>query len=273
MKIPIGVLSLLLASASFSQELSQEPVRLPDIPLNKISVQGIARMGGELYASISIGSRTSAWCKEGESVGRFKIVAVDENSVKLVDAQSKESNSEFTKYLDWGKVKAAGDAKEPARYSRAWVNSKANPMLYHTTPLPSEVAMNWSKLPKEQREEIIAFYRQHGWQLLYSESNDGITSSFSWENIYEKERHEVIKANSEAFVASLNEEQRAKWNEIGATPPLKLNGRPPTPEDLAEGRRRKDRFAAFKATLSAAQLDAYEARGDFTKHDWSQPLN
>jgi hypothetical protein len=269
MKALVVAVALLVVPVALAQP-SPQPVAGPPVSnatADKINLLGIAAMGGERYAILSLTSAAGDWKKAGQKIGRFRITSVDENSVKLVDM---ETNAEFTKALGSGTVKDAGKSDAPAKYSRAWINSNANPMLYHTLPMPRDIAMNWSKLSEKQREEVIAYYRQHGWQLLYTETNDGVTSGFAWKNLYEKERHDVAVANNAAFQASLNDEQRSVWNAINNTTPLRAGPESETQAFKDEVARRRERAQKFEGMLTPEQLDAYRNRTDITKHDWSK---
>ncbi len=233
-----------------------------ELSADQIALQGLTSMGGELYAALALPSMPGVWKKAGDRIGRFKVAAVDEQSVSLMDPAAGSAQ-----VLELGRRPATGQA--PAKFSKAWINSKANPMLHHPTALPAEIVTKWPKLTEPQQAEVIACYRQHGWQLLHAETRAGLTAGFSWKNLYEQARREVLAAANAAFEASLSAEQRAGWNDIKSPPPLHLGPQGQTQEMKDEVVRRQARSLQFRKTLTPEQLEAYRNRSDFTRHDWS----
>lgn len=238
--------------------------------LASITLNGIANMGGHLYASLMVGRQSSGWLRADEAAGRIRVLSVEANSVRLLDMVSRY---EFTVWLNAASVQDSRKASEgPAKYSREWVNSKQNPMLINTTRLPDEIAMNWAKLTQEEKESIIAYYKQYGWQLNTTSTQNGVTTDFVWTNIYQEERQAVLKENNEAFKASLSSDQLASWSEMSNTPALALHPGKLTTEEEAEIAARRARFQSFQATLSPRQRLLFQGRTDFTMHDWSKPF-
>jgi len=157
----------------------------------------------------------------------------------------------------------------PARYSRAWINSNANPMLNRMAELPPELTARWPGLTTAERTQVIEYYRKHGWQCLYLETVSGNTSSLSWRNIYEKERIAMRKAYREIFLSLLSPEQRQAWKTgpTGQTIFIK-DGNP----DYARNRNgpvQQQFFDLFWAALDARQKSAYEDMLDFTRANWN----
>ncbi|MBS0663225.1 MAG: hypothetical protein JSR48_08155 [Verrucomicrobia bacterium] len=243
------------------------PMFSADAARDQIELKGIMVAGGQAYAAISFGKGPARWMTVGENLAMYRIADIGENSVRFVGSRDR---SEFTKHLVYGKPESPEADSGPRKYSKAWINSTANPMLLHATPLPMDVAMNWSQLDPKAQQEIIEYYVNHGWQLKVTTTENGITHGFAWDNIYEAERREVMRQNTVAFRDGLNEAQRATWDEIKSSAPFKAAGPGLTAEDLAVINYRRARFAKFKETLSDSQRNALENLSDFTRHDWSK---
>ncbi|MBC7852188.1 MAG: hypothetical protein IAF94_02035 [Pirellulaceae bacterium] len=131
----------------------------------------------------------------------------------------------------------------PVPYTRAWINSKANPMLQQVESFPRELTQHWATLSLADRTQVVEYYQKHGWQLLHLETVGGMTSSFSWQNIYGDERAAVLEAKREAFFNLLTPEQRRAYR-----------GGP---------------ISQIVPTLDARQRAAYEEMQDFTQADWN----
>ncbi len=163
----------------------------------------------------------------------------------------------------------ASSAAGPAPYTRAWINSRANPMLTTLEQFPSELSSRWPSLTFAERTQVIEYYRKHGWQYIYLETVSGSTSSTSSRNIYEKERTAARKAMRETFLSLLSPEQRQAWKNgpTGQTIYIK-DGNP----DYARNHNRpaqQEFFDPFWAALDARQRSAYEDMLDFTRANWN----
>jgi hypothetical protein len=117
---------------------------------------------------------------------------------------------------------------------------------------------------RRSKEEIVGYYRKHGWQLIGAETVGG-SSTFHWENIYEKDRRAAVSANRREFEQTLTEEQRAAYDAIKQTPMMRVENGKLTPEQEVEGKRRGAASAQFKASLSPGQLALQKGIPDFTK--------
>jgi hypothetical protein len=243
-------------------------MRLPAMPMMepKYECHGVCQMGQTLYASIRESvTGQSQWCELNRSIGGWTVAEITPHRVILRNRRSGKEQ-----VLNNTAAAPAGDSAEPEQasqrplYSKAWINSEENPMLLHMQPLPIEVVREWTSLTKEQKEDIISYYRNHGWQLIGSETVGG-SSTFHWENIYEKERRAAVSANRREFEQSLTEEQRAAYDAIKRTPMMRVENGKLTPEQEVEGKRRGAASAQFKASLSPGQLALQKGIPDFTK--------
>ena len=156
----------------------------------------------------------------------------------------------------------------PAPYTKAWINSKANPMLHRFQDFPGEVRDLWSVLTTAERTQVVEFYQKHGWQLLYLETVSGNTGSLSWRNIYEKERSAVLKANREAFMQLLSPEQRQAWQHKPSNQLIYIADGKPDYAKYRTSDELRSFFDQFWSTLNARQRTAYEKMHDFTQADW-----
>jgi len=154
----------------------------------------------------------------------------------------------------------------PAPFTKAWINSKANPML--TIPDDSELTRHWAELDRAQRQHLVEYYQHHGWQLIYVESVSGNAGSMAWRNIYEAERQAVLKTRRDAFKASLAPEQLRIWSSgaLGQTV-FVADGKPDYTRNHNPLEEQKI-FEMFWAGLTSKQRAAYPELSDFTKADW-----
>jgi hypothetical protein len=251
------------APAADSAAGSAPAMRLPVFEA-RYECHGVCQMGQTLYASIrNAVTGESQWCELNRSIGGWTLTDISPHRVILRDRRSgKEQILNNT---------AAAPAENPAEpdakrslYSKAWINSEENPMLLNMQPLPIEVVREWPNLTKEQKEEIVGYYRKHGWQLIGAEIVNG-SSTFHWENIYEAERRAAVSANRREFEQTLTDEQRVAYDAIKRTPMMHVDNGKLTPEQEVEGKRRAAAAAQFKASLSPGQLALQKGIPDFTK--------
>lgn len=273
------VLMLAGAAVSFAAEpvaarpLQQLPSFAPAGADGDYEVYGIVQIGSVFYASIK-GPQVpqGRWCRLHEV---FADQVVDDITAELVVLRNRQTGRQRTLRPIAAAMGAGATADEPAPasaaggpalvpFSKAWINSKENPMLHVMQQLPIEIVMEWPELPKEQKEAIIEYYRKHGWQLIGVETV-GRSSSFHWENIYEKERSAAMSANRREFEASLNDEQRAAYAAIKRNPMMHVLNGQLTPEQEVERKRRGEASAKFKASLTPEQRAQQESITDFTK--------
>ncbi|MDB6093456.1 MAG: hypothetical protein JWM32_1018 [Verrucomicrobia bacterium] len=266
----IAAASAALCAAAASPEGETHAQALPAAKaapeLADFKVQGIMTVSGVRYASIGSGARPGApWMQVGETFSHFVIEKIDDDAVTLARRDKDERVT-----LPWkdAVVKdAAQDAAEQP-YTKRWINSHANPMLYNPTLLPHEVARDWANLSKEERDAIIDYYLKHGWKILYSQTVGGSTN-FALDNIYEKERVAAQDANREAFSKMLTPEQLDAYNQVRST--KSVNVEKSSHEEVKTlVQERKTALNAFTSTLTPAQSSAYQSIRDFTKADWSK---
>ncbi len=256
------------AVAADSAAGSSPAMRLSALPMQepKFECHGVCQMGQTVYASIreSVTGR-SEWCELNRAIGGWTVTDIKPHQVILRDRRSgKELVLNNTAAAPAEIVAAQEPVAKRKPFSRAWINSEDNPMLRHLQSLPSEVVQAWSELPADQKAAIIDFYRKHGWQLLGVEFVNG-SGTFTWRNIYENERSAAIAENRREYEQSLSPEQLAAYRGIRRNPMMNvLNGRL-TPEQEAEGRRRREDADKFRASLSPKQLEQMKGIPDFTK--------
>lgn len=247
---------------------------LPGVPADggTYQVHGIVQIGSDFYASLKGPyAPNGRWCQLHEVFGDQ---VVDDITAEHVVLRHRPSGRQQTLRpiavaADAGAntaTEAAAAANGPTRvpFSKAWINSNENPMVHIMQQLPIEIVMEWPKLPKEQKEAVIDYYLKHGWQLIGVETV-GRSSSFHWENIYEKERSAAMSANRREFEASLTDEQRAAYEAIKRNPMMRVQNGQITPEQEVERKRRGEASAQFKASLSPEQRAMQDSITDFTK--------
>ena len=254
------------AVAAGSAAGSSPAMRLSALPMLEPTFEchGVCQMGQTLYASIRESvTGQSQWCELNRSIGKWTVADISQHRVILRD---RRSGKELV--LNNTAAAPAGESAEPVLkrplYSKAWINSEENPMLLNMQPLPIEVVREWLNLTKEQKEEIIGYYQKHGWQLIGAEIVNG-SSSFHWENIYEKERRAAVSANRREFEQSLTEEQTAAYDAFKRTPMMRVENGKLTPEQEIESARRGANKGKFQASLSPRQIDLQKGIPDFTK--------
>jgi hypothetical protein len=261
-----------LRAAEPAAPLPLQKIAMPAQPAgdNKYQVQGIVQIGPAMYASLK-GSRDpqARWCRLHEVFGDQ---VVDEITLKHVVLRNRQTGRQQIHYPiavpaepGVAALDPAANAGKPALvpFSKAWINSKENPMLHSLQALPIDIVMEWPELPKDQKEAIIAFYLKHGWSLIGVETV-GRSSSFHWENVYEKERSAAILANRREFEASLTKEQEVAYQAIKKTPMMHVLNGQVTPEQEIERKRRGEAAAQFTASLSPQQRRQRENIPDFT---------
>lgn len=274
-----GVLALTVAAAAFAadpgapQPLQKLPMFAPAGADGDYQVYGIVQIGPAFYASIK-GPQApyGRWCRLHEV---FADQVVDDITAEHVVLRNRQTGRQRTLRPVAAPLGAGATADEPSPttaasgsklvpFSKAWINSNENPMLNVMQQLPVEIVMEWPELPKEQKQAIIDYYEKHGWRLLGVETV-GRSSSFHWENIYEKERSAAMSANRREFVASLNPEQRAAYEAIKRNPMMQVLNGQLTPEQEVERKRRAEASAKFKASLTPEQRAQQDSITDFTK--------
>lgn len=249
-------------------------LELPGLPAGDgtYQVHGIVQIGSVFYASLKGPfAPRGRWCQPHEVFGDQ---VVDEITAERVVLRNRQTGRQQT--LRPITVAAGEGAEAPGQvaastngpalvpFSKAWINSNENPMVHIMQQLPIEIVMEWPQLPKEQKEAVIDYYLKHGWQLIGVETV-GRSSSFHWQNIYEKERSAAMSANRREFEASLNDEQRAAYEAIKRNPMLRVENGVITPEQEIERKRRGEASAKFRASLSPEQQAMKDGIADFTK--------
>lgn len=233
------------------------------ISVDRLVLSGVAKVGGYRLASIrDAKSGAASWFTEGDLAFGYKVKQIADNHVVLVPYRG--SDEQFRVSLSGVGV---GLEAGPEPYSKAWINSRANPMLNAFQELPG-LHREWSGLTDEAKRQIIDFYRKHGWKLERIMDLGG-TTEFVWRNMYEAERVDAIKANREKFEKTLNSAQQALWKEMS-----KFNSIYPAERGkLSEEQKaliatRRVILDEFKDSLSPDQKAEYASITDFTKGNW-----
>ena len=246
----------------------------PELPADggSYQVHGIVQIGPVFYASLKGPyAPQGRWCQLHEVFGDQ--VVDDIKADRVVLRNRRTGRQETLRPIAVATVAGTGAptptaatgggaALEP--FSKAWINSNQNPMVHVLQQLPVEIVMEWPQLPKEQKEAVIDYYLKHGWQLIGVETV-GRSSSFHWQNIYEKERSAAMSANRRDFEASLTDEQRAAYEAIKRNPMMRVQNGQITPEQEVERKRRGEASAKFNASLSPEQRAMKDGIADFTK--------
>lgn len=206
-----------------------------------------------------------AWHREKAIVGGYRIAKINSESVDLAPLRGGKT---LTVYLRDSHTQGAA-SNGPELFSPAWINSRANPMLYQPRPLLLDLSQHWSSLTQQEKDAICAFYRNYGWELVASESRYGATD-FNWSNLYKAARIAAVEANQKAFAASLSPEQQALWDKAreGGTM-IKVGPEGVTPELRKKVDEKHAQWVAFTTTFNAEQAAAYRIRDDFTQAKWS----
>lgn len=272
----LGVLVALVPAALHAAEpVAPQPLQKIDVPAqsagdDKYQVQGIVQIGPAMYASLKGPLEQQArWCRLHEVFGDQ---VVDEITASQVVLRNRRTGRQQVLQPIAAPAEPGLTAPDPAAdarqsalvpFSKAWINSKENPMLHGLQQLPIDIVMEWPALPKDQKEAIIEYYLKHGWSLIGVETV-GRSSSFHWENIYGKERSAAILANRREFEASLTKEQQAAYQAIKNTPMMRVINGQITPEQEIERKRRGEASAKFNDSLSPQQRQQKENIPDFT---------
>lgn len=232
------------------------------------TLNGIVFIGKQGYVALrDLRNSKMSWFEKNDAVGDYVIKEVTSDSIVLFHRQTQ---SETTLGLSTAGIGFTKDnpAEPLAPYSKQWVNSKLNPMLHVSQPLPTEVVRNWVDLTVEEKAEIVEYYLKHGWRLVGVEAMAGGAHTFIWDNIYASERSAVIKANRAAFEKSLTPPQKDSWDAFSKNLPLIAVGGTLTSEQQAEAARRQAAFKEFNGSLGKSQASDLEGITDFTKADW-----
>lgn len=274
----LGVLALLapLALAAEPPAGAQAAQRfaLPEPPADgAYQVHGIVQIGSVFYVSLKGPyAPNGRWCQLHEVFGDQVVDDITADQVVLRNRRTgrQETLRPIAAAATAGvatpaaTTPASGGGSALVPFSKGWINSKENPMVNVMQQLPIEIVMEWPQLPKEQKEAVIDYYLKHGWRLIGVETV-GRSSSFHWENIYEKERSAAMSANRREFEASLTDEQRAAYEAIKRNPMMRVKNGQLTPEQEVESKRRGEATARFKASLSPEQRAMQDGITDFTK--------
>lgn len=231
-------------------------------------LQGIMGVAGKYYASLAMpraGGVASAWVTDNEALPSCVVEHVDSQKVTV---KVRGSGKIETLWLNNAPSNPSDGQAAVAEFSRQWINSKSNPMLYRATPLPPKVAGKWMTLTLEEREKIIEYYKKHGWQLVRSESGGG-SVMFEWKNLFEDERLAALKEGRQLFDQSLSPDELEKWKSFGSQVAFRAGSMPD--EDMlkiaSERRAAKD---AFLSSLSEEKQRAYQRSVNFTLADWNK---
>ncbi len=263
-----AILSAVALSQLFGAEAlvqASSPTQNPEreVPIDWLVLTGVIHSGKSPWAFISSTIKGhGGWCATGDLAFGYTIKEITLNCVVFVRRGSNEElrlNLSRTSYIE-GK---AG----PELYTKAWINSRANPMLNTFREFPM-MRHDWSTFTDAEKEQIMDFYGKHGWKMVQAVTT-GNSTEFTWSNIYTEERTAAIKANREKFGQTLSPDQLVLWNKI-------QNSRDIYPDEsgkFTEAQRAEiaalhSIHVQLNASLTAEQKSALIEIFDFTKADW-----
>jgi hypothetical protein len=270
-----------LFGGDYANPLAAELARGP-LPIERLVLTGVMTVGKYHVASIHE-AKTGAvdWFVEGDYVFGYRLKEIADNHVILVRPGRGAARVPQVTVGGLGaiapsggfsgeefRVELSGSNAGPEPYSRAWINSRANPMLTFIHELPA-LHQDWPTLTDAEKIQIIDFYKKHGWKLVRVADLGGATE-FVWRNIYEVERNAVIKANREKFEQALTPEQLALYTEMRSFRIIFYDepGRhsDKQKELIAHQKGIAERYRA----LLTPELEAQQAEiMDFTKANWN----
>jgi hypothetical protein len=209
--------------------------------------------------AIDVGAESGEWLAAGDwsFVLGYTVKAIAQDHVIVVRP---DTGAETNIPLASAPVTAGG----PKPYSKAWINSRANPMLNDIQVMPGRMyGGGWDELTNKKKAQVLEFYRKHGWQLIPSKTGLG-PSEFERRNLYEAERAAAIEANRDKFAQTLTPEQLALWKQMRGFQNMYFPGGPTKEqrEFIADRQRIIDEF---KKSLTPEQKAEHESIQDFTK--------
>jgi hypothetical protein len=259
--------ALLASVALLSRASDSEAPLARNHASNLFRVQGIMTVGDVRFVSVTSTRgepQMGHWLKEKDVVSGYAVEEIKRDSAVFRETSSGER---FQLRLNPSGAASPGASAQAEPYSPAWINSKANPMLLHSAPIPASVGSGWLTMTAAERDEVIAYYLKHGWRLRYAESSVA-GGTFVFENIYEADRRAVMDANRAEFQGMLTDDQLKAWQEIRQSHPVKI-GSMPKEEVQRMVTQRRENAAAFRATLTSDQRAALDRVSDFTTGKWS----
>jgi hypothetical protein len=134
-------------------------------------LHGIAVIGGEKIAYLSTRAAQGTWLKQGDRLGGWRLVSIDQDSASAVvageDGSSETLRAEASLVPDSGVARPPGQKKvlAPESLDWHWIRSAKNPMRDAPEPLPTWVIRAWDTLTEDLRTDFRNYYRAHGWEL------------------------------------------------------------------------------------------------------------
>ncbi len=228
------------------ESLGKEPVALLSVkhpnPIRRLT-------------ALEVGLEMGHWLSAGDWFFGYTVKVIAKDHMILVRRDTRE----FTIPLASSPV-TMSDAKP---YSKAWINSRANPMLLYAQDMPGKMPDGaWDKLTGKKKKQVLEFYAKYGWQLIPDRTDLGPTQ-FKWHNLYEAERAAAIKANREKFERTLTPEQLGLWKQMQDS--LKAFPGPGGLKFITAPRRIIDEFYN---SLTPEQKAEHESIEDFTRASW-----
>ncbi len=216
-----------------------------------LKLVGIAPVAGMTYALIAepYSDTGGQWMKVGGYLDGCHLREIAKDSVVLTE---RRTGREITLHLSGTGLSAGEDS---AKRRKAWINSEENPMYARPFRLPLEVSGGWLNLSQEDKSQVIAVYRDFGWDVVVTESAAG-GPHLGWKSIYAVERKAAQAQARVDFENSLNADQQAIYAKIKATFPDTRPGGvgPKSPEQIqADNQVRWSEWRKLRATLSPSQ--------------------
>ena len=238
-------------------------------PPESLVLHGISTLGNESVALLGVKSPGALgylryWLAAGDSSFGYTVKAIAKDHVILVRL---DTAAETKTPLASASI-APGD---PKPYSKAWINSRANPMLIYAREMPGRMSGGaWDKLTGKKKKQVLEFYAKYGWQLIPSRTGQSPTE-FKWRNLYETERAAAMEANREKFERTFTPEQLGLWKQMRGFKSVY-----PEPGGFTDPQREyiaaREFFAArqriideFRKSLTPEQKAEQEGIWDFTR--------
>lgn len=264
------VINLFMACNLVAMELVENAGNKQDQERAAIIYCGIVYANNNPIVSLSdAATKTSVWLRRGENFNNYQLLDVTPEAIVLFDLSTKtKSVIALSGLAKEGASLGRDGADTPVRYSKKWINSEHNPMLMSPSQLPIDILVNWADLTHAEKMIVIEYYEKHGWILKGSETV-GKSSTFVWENAYEKERSSIMINNRKSFEASLDGKQLEVWKSLSGGPIRRQGAGLSAQERKAAADNYKRKLDDLFSSLSKEQGKLLQGMNDFTKADWN----
>lgn len=192
-----------------------------------IELRAVGQVGGEPVAMIDVNGHP-VMVKVGIVLAGWDVhaIAVATQEVALLHVREKAART--LKITNFRSI-------EFPRVSEAQIERALSPQV-HPGPnrrqsyMPHEVLRVWPKINREAKEAILLNYLQMGQVVGCVVLGDEHIGDVYHGNLWERQRRELTTEKRHAFLASLDETQRAVFTAVAAVPAVDLRN-PPPPEE------------------------------------------